>query len=138
VSEGYAGDLTPREAWDLLAQRPDAVLVDVRTAAEWSFVGVPDTSPLGRRAVTVEWNRYPSGRNEGFLDEVRAAGVTFGAPVVFLCRSGQRSVAAARAATEAGLGPAYNVLEGFEGPPDDEAHRGRSGWKAAGLPWRQS
>jgi rhodanese-related sulfurtransferase len=138
MSGGYAGDLTPREAWDLLTERPDAVLVDVRTAAEWSFVGVPDTSSLGRDPVAVEWNRYRGGRNEGFLDEVRSAGVAPGAPVVFLCRSGQRSAAAARAATEAGLGPAYNVLEGFEGPLDEEGHRGHAGWKVAGLPWRQS
>ena len=136
----YAGDLTPRQAFDLLAQRTEAVLVDVRTQAEWSYVGVADLSGLGKRCVLAEWVGFPDGKpNAGFLDELTAAGVTPGAPVVFLCRSGVRSVAAATAATAAGLGPAFNVLEGFEGPLDDARHRGGGGgWKAAGLPWTQS
>jgi rhodanese-related sulfurtransferase len=135
----YAGDLTPQEAWDLLSGDPDAVLVDVRTSAEWSWVGVPDLARIGKRVVTVEWNRWPKGeRNAAFLDEMRAAGVREGVPVAFLCRSGHRSVAAAEAATAAGLGPAYNVAHGFEGPLDDGGHRGSAGWRAEGLPWRQS
>jgi len=135
----YAGDLSPQQAWDLLAADPDAVLVDVRTEAEWRYVGVPDVSPLGRVAVFVEWVTYPSGaRNTTFVDEVVAAGLTPGRPVVFLCRSGARSIAAATAATAAGLGPAYNILDGFEGNLDLEGHRGDQGWRAAGLPWTQS
>lgn len=136
----YAGDITPQEAWDILTDNPKAVLVDVRTTAEWRFVGVPDTSETGQEPVFVEWVDYPHGhRNERFIEQLREAGLTpdSGAPVVFLCRSGQRSIGAATAATAAGLGPAYNVLEGFEGAPDDEGHRGWQGWKAAGLPWRQ-
>lgn len=136
---GYAGDLSPQQAWDLLTADPDAVLVDVRTEAEWRYVGVPDVSPLGRAAVLVEWVTYPSGaRNTAFVDEVVAAGLTPGRPVVFLCRSGARSIAAATAATAAGLGPAYNILDGFEGNLDLEGHRGDQGWRAAGLPWTQS
>jgi ribonuclease HI/rhodanese-related sulfurtransferase len=135
----YAGDLTPRQAWDLLRSEPDAVLVDVRTRAEWSFVGVPDLSAIGKHLVTVEWTRWPGGEaNPDFLAEVRGAGVADGTPVVFLCRSGHRSAAAATVATEAGLGPAYNVLDGFEGHTDAEGHRGSVGWRAEGLPWRQS
>jgi rhodanese-related sulfurtransferase len=135
----HAGDLTPREAWELLRTEPDAVLVDVRTSAEWSWVGVPDLRQLGKRVVTAEWNRWPDGsRNAGFLDQLRAAGVREGMPLAFLCRSGNRSAAAAEQATAAGLGPAYNVTDGFEGPLDDEGHRGASGWRAEGLPWRQS
>ncbi|MGL5909808.1 MAG: rhodanese-like domain-containing protein, partial [Phycicoccus sp.] len=75
--------------------------------------------------------------NEGFVDQVRAAGAEPGRPVYLLCRSGVRSVAAAEALTAAGLGPAYNVLDGFEGPHDAAGHRTVSGWKNAGLPWRQ-
>ena len=136
---GHAGDLTPAQAWALLESDPEAVLVDVRTEAEWQFVGVPDTSPLGRRPVLVEWNTA-EGPNEGFLDDLAAAGVPADttAPVLFLCRSGQRSVAAAQAATQAGMRRAHNVAEGFEGPLDAEHHRGGSGWRAAGLPWHQS
>jgi rhodanese-related sulfurtransferase len=135
----YAGDLGPAEAYELLEQDPDAVLVDVRTRAEWAYVGLPDLSGLGKDVVRVEWNRYPDGaRNDTFLDELAAAGVDRDRPVVFLCRSGVRSAAAAEAATRVGYARAYNVSEGFEGPLDADGHRGSRGWRAAGLPWRQS
>jgi rhodanese-related sulfurtransferase len=135
----YAGDITPQEAWDILNDNADAVLVDCRTDAEWRFVGVPDISSLGRDVVFVEWNRTDGMRNEAFVDDLLAAGVTPGErPVVFLCRSGNRSIPAAATATEAGIAPSYNVLDGFEGGLDADAHRGGTGWKALGLPWKQS
>lgn len=134
----YAGDITPQQAWELLQENPEAVLVDVRTDAEWKYVGVPETSSIGRRTVFVEWVGYPAGTpNVRFVDELRAAGID-GGPVIFLCRSGQRSIGAAVAATAAGLAPSYNVLEGFEGALDAAGHRGAEGWRATGLPWRQS
>ena len=135
----YAGDITPEEAWKVLVENPDAVLVDCRTEAEWRFVGVPDISSLQREVVYVEWNRTDGSHNDGFVDDLVASGVTPGErPVVFLCRSGNRSIGAAEQATEAGIAPAYNVLDGFEGNLDSEGHRGSTGWKAVGLPWRQS
>lgn len=137
----YAGDLSPREAWELLERNPAAILVDVRTRAEWVYVGLPDLEPIGRQVVRTEWVSFPSGsRNPAFLDDLRRAGLQRGdgRPVIFLCRSGQRSIGAAEEATAAGLGPAYNVLDGFEGPLDDGGHRGTVGWRAAGLPWRQT
>ena len=136
----YAGDLTPDEAFSLLESQPEAILVDVRTRAEWSYVGVPDLSGVGRSPVLSEWVTFPDGqRNPQFLDEVSAAATSKAAPVVFLCRSGVRSVAAAEAATAAGFSAAYNITEGFEGPSDDSGHRGTAaGWKVRGLPWRQS
>jgi rhodanese-related sulfurtransferase len=140
VTAGYAGDLTPQEAWDVLAANPKAILVDVRTQAEWNFVGVPDTSELGRAPVFVEWTSYPDGElNHRFVPDLIEAGVepSADAPVIFICRSGQRSIGAAIAATEAGIGPSYNVLEGFEGPTNEKSQRGDQGWRAAGLPWLQ-
>lgn len=135
----YAGDITPQQAWELLSENPEAVLVDVRTDAEWRFVGVPDLSGLGRDVVYIEWNRTDGKRNDNFvaelLDQVPARGDR---PVVFLCRSGNRSIGAAEAATEAGIAPSYNVLDGFEGHLDENGHRGATGWRAIGLPWRQS
>jgi hypothetical protein len=134
----YAGDITPQESWKLLSDHPDAVLVDCRTEAEWKWVGVPDLSGLGRDVVTIEWTTA-AGRNENFVAELIAAGVTPGErPVIFLCRSGNRSIPAAQAATAAGIAPAYNMLEGFEGQLDEHGHRGSTGWRADGLPWRQS
>ena len=142
---GYAGDITPQQAWDLLQENPEAVLVDVRTEAEWRYVGVPDTSSIGRQTLLIEWVSFPTGaRNDNFVDQLREAGYASArsrrtaARPSFLCRSGQRSIGAAKTATAAGIGPSYNVLEGFEGPIDKQGHRGGSGWRAHGLPWKQS
>lgn len=104
MSTPYAGDITPQEAWKLLADDPSAVLVDCRTEAEWRFVGVPDLAELRRDVVYVEWNKSNGSHNDGFLDDLTGAGVTPGErPVIFLCRSGNRSIGAAVAATEAGI-----------------------------------
>lgn len=123
----------------MLEGNPEAVLVDCRTDAEWRFVGVPDLTSLGREVVYIEWNSSDGRRNENFVDDLTTAGVTPGdRPVIFLCRSGNRSIGAAEAATAAGIGPSYNVLDGFEGNLDEHQHRGATGWRAIGLPWKQS
>ncbi|WP_129339346.1 rhodanese-like domain-containing protein [Cellulomonas endophytica] len=143
AGRAYAGDVSPQEAWRLLQDDPRALLVDVRTDAEWRYVGVPDTAALeggGARTLLLEWVGYPGGRpNTAFPDALRAAvGEGTDRPVLFLCRSGVRSVAAATAATRLGLTHALNVLEGFEGDVGPDGHRGHAGWRAAGLPWRQA
>lgn len=139
----YAGDVTPAEAWRVLNESPRAQLVDVRTSAEWQFVGLPDLAALGRRPLLAEWQVWPDmAVNAGFAAGVdaalSAAGVAKSDPVFFLCRSGARSRAAAAALSAAGYGAAYNIANGFEGDPDGDGHRGSlNGWKAEGLPWRQ-
>jgi rhodanese-related sulfurtransferase len=135
----YAGDITPLEAWKLLSDNPNAVLVDVRTDAEWRFVGVPDLSSLGRDVVYIEWVSANGTPNANFADELtgRVPPADDERPVIFLCRSGNRSIGAAEVATQAGLTPAYNVLDGFEGQLDVNGHRGGNGWRAVGLPWKQ-
>lgn len=128
---GYAGDVSPQLAWAWV-QAGEAVLIDVRTDAEREWVGfVPG-------AVPVAWKQWPGMvLNTQFDDALRAA-VPPGAKAVLLCRSGVRSIAAAKRATELGL-QAYNILEGFEGDPDQHAHRGaKGGWRFQGLPWRQN
>jgi len=131
-AEGYAGDVTPQ----LAAQWVDsgeAVLVDVRTDAEREWVGyVPG-------AVALAWKQWPGmAMNAAFDDGIRAAAQGKKKKLVLLCRSGVRSVAAARRAAELGL-EAYNILEGFEGNPDENGHRGRTGgWRLRGLPWKQN
>lgn len=130
-AQGYAGDVSPQLAWQWV-QSGEAVLVDVRSDAERAWVGfVPE-------ARAVAWKQWPGMvDNPNFDAELRAA-VPSDKKVVLLCRSGVRSVAAARRATELGL-QAYNILEGFEGDPDAQAQRGHvGGWRKAGLPWRQS
>ena len=118
---------------------PRAVLIDVRTDAEWRYVGLPDLSGVGKEIALISWQTYPDmARNGGFVDQVRGAGVAEDQPVYLICRSGQRSRDAAIALTAAGFQSAHNVSEGFEGGHDEAGHRGRiAGWKARGLPWRQ-
>ena len=138
----YAGDLTSDAAWALLNDNPKAQLVDVRTTAEWSFVGLPDLSSVGRDVHCVEWQSFPTmAVNPDFVGQTKAqlAGAAADTPVLFLCRSGARSRAAAIAMTRAGFSRAYNIAGGFEGDMDQQRHRGqRNGWKASGLPWKQS
>jgi rhodanese-related sulfurtransferase len=140
-SAEYAGDLSVQDAWALLQSDPAAQLVDVRTAAEWMFVGLPDLSGVGRAVHCIEWQAFPTmAANPAFVAETRrTTGGKTDAPVLFLCRSGGRSRAAATAMAEAGYTRAYNIAGGFEGDLDASRHRGQaSGWKAAGLPWKQS
>ncbi len=132
-------NVAPKRAWDAVRSDPQAQLVDVRTDAEWAFVGVPDLAEAGKQAVLLAWQMYPSMQvNAGFVDELRQAGFTPDHSIYFLCRSGGRSIAAAQAAQAAGFTKVFNVADGFEGNPDGAGHRGTTGgWKAAGLPWRQ-
>jgi sulfur dioxygenase len=130
AAEGYAGDVSPELAWRWW-QSGKAVLVDIRSNAEREWVGfVPD-------APVVPWKQWPGmTMNPDFDEQIRTAAGD--KPVVMLCRSGIRSIASAKRATELGL-KAYNILEGFEGDPDADAHRTtRGGWKFRGLPWRQN
>jgi rhodanese-related sulfurtransferase len=130
----YEGALTPREAYELLQQSPGAKLVDVRTRAEWDWVGrIPG-------AIEIELLTYPGNRpNANFVQELeRSVDMDKNDPVLFICRSGGRSHNAAMLARQAGY-DAYNVLEGFEGDKDASSHRNtKGGWRAAGLPWVQS
>ena len=131
AAQGYAGDVLPELAWHWV-QSGEAVLVDVRSDAERAWVGfVPEAKPLA-------WKQWPVvDVNPAFDASIQAIGAE-GKKIVLLCRSGVRSVAAAQRATQLGL-EAYNILEGFEGDPDANAHRGMlGGWRKRGLPWRQN
>ena len=137
--QGYAGDLNPADAWALLAGEESAELIDVRTDAEWVFVGRPDLSALGKQVRFVPWQFFPTGQlNPDFVRQIEALELSKEQPLLFICRSGQRSAAAAKAMTAAGYGPCYNVAEGLEGDRNAEGHRAAAGgWKLAGLAWVQ-
>ncbi len=132
-------DIGPAEAFAALREDPLAQLVDVRTDAEWAYVGLPDLGAAGKQPVLIPWQVFPAMQvNTGFVDALRRAGFTPEHRIHFLCRSGVRSLAAAQAAQAEGFPHVFNVAGGFEGPVDAEGHRGTvAGWKAEGLPWRQ-
>lgn len=130
----YTGAVTPPEAYTLLQELPGARLVDVRTQAEWSWVGqVPG-------ALTIEWNTWPAGqRNPQFAESLQQEVPDKDTPLLFMCRSGARSHAAAELAKELGYNQVYNVLEGFEGDKNEAGQRNKvNGWRFHGLPWQQS
>lgn len=131
----YKGDVLPAEAHERLQANDNAYLIDVRTDAEWNFVGVPAVDRLLR----LSWQVYPTmERNGRFVETVEEAGIPKDAEIFLICRSGARSAAAASALAEAGFANCYNIAEGFEGDRDSEGHRGTvGGWKRAGLPWVQ-
>lgn len=139
-------EVLPRDAWDILQETATAELVDVRSRAEWSFVGGPDLEKLGRRAILAEWAQYPGMTpNPSFTDDVlKALGGAAPSHLFFICRSGARSLKAAQTMAQvfAARGEqvaCLNVQEGFEGDLNAQMHRGgTSGWKARGLPWKQS
>jgi rhodanese-related sulfurtransferase len=141
---GYAGDILSNDAYALLEGDSTSVLIDVRTQAEWTYVGTPDIQALGKAPLFLEWQSYPSmAVDANFTVRLEAllqsGGVKKGASLVFLCRSGARSRHAAAAMTSAGWSPCFNVSDGFEGALDDSRRRGAvSGWKARGLPWTQT
>ena len=132
-------NVTPAQTWEAVRGDPDAQVVDVRTDAEWTYVGLPDLTGAAKQPVLIPWQAFPSMQvNPGFVEQLRQAGLTPAHKLYFLCRSGVRSVAAAQAAQAAGFPNAYNIIDGFEGPPDEDGHRGTvAGWKADALPWKQ-
>ena len=140
---GYKADVAADEAWARLGNDAGSVLIDVRSRAEWAFVGVPDLSSIGKQVVFAAWQDFPAMQVDpdfaGSLDAALAGqGVDRDADLFFLCRSGGRSAAAAAAMTAAGYTNCFNVAGGFEGGHDEKGQRGKTtGWKAADLPWRQ-
>ncbi|MGD0503331.1 MAG: rhodanese-like domain-containing protein [Steroidobacteraceae bacterium] len=128
---GYAGDVTPNEALELVSAGV-ARLIDVRTPEERKFVGyVPDS-------IAVPWATGTAfTRNPRFVRELEGK-ARKDEVLLLLCRSGARSVLAAEAATRAQFQHAFNVLEGFEGELDPQRRRGSNdGWRFHGLPWIQ-
>ena len=132
-------NVAPSDVWRALRDDPEAQMVDVRTDAEWNFVGIADLSTAGKTPALIPWQVFPSMQvNPGFVDQLKQAGLKPEHKIYFLCRSGVRSMAAAQAAMAAGFAQSFNIADGFEGPPSAEGHRGEvAGWKADHLPWRQ-
>ncbi|QWF70817.1 rhodanese-like domain-containing protein [Methylomonas paludis] len=127
-------NLDPKQSWSLLQQNPAAVLIDVRTFIEHSFIGHPPN------AVHIAWKEFPGMQlNSGFVDQVQKRVPDKNAPILLLCRSGVRSLDAAKALEANGYQHLINILQGFEGALDADKHRGNiDGWRFHDLPWQQS
>lgn len=146
MQAGDVGEVDPNGAWQALSSDRPTLLIDVRTQAEWSFVGAPDLSEINQPVAFIEWQSFPSmGVSQSFAsDAMNAIEQTKAEEVYFICRSGARSMHAAHATSAAAAASGrsvtcFNVSEGFEGDPNAAGHRGQmNGWKAHGLPWRQS
>jgi rhodanese-related sulfurtransferase len=131
--------ISPTAAWAALRTDPKAILVDVRTEAEWTFVGVPDLSSIGRQIGLVSWQTFPGMQpNPNFVEDLRRVGIIADNKLMLICRSGVRSLAAGQAALAGGFPQVFNVTDGFEGPLNAAGHRAsRAGWQYSRLPWRQ-
>ena len=146
ASQGEISEWTPDLVWEELAGNPASILVDVRTKPEWSFVGIPDLSGIGKTAILAEWRSYPRMKpNPAFCEEVESRlEQEWPDTAFFICRSGTRSREAAAVFSEASRRNGrpvrcINVAEGFEGDLDMSARRAtRNGWKFRGLSWKQS
>lgn len=138
--EAYAGEISAQEAWDMLASDPRAQLVDVRTQPEWVFAGLPKLSSLNKKTLTLSWKLYPTMElNTHFISSLKQQVPDLSAPLLFLCKTGGRSLDAAIAATQAGYTACYNVTHGFEGDQNQNGQRGCvNGWKSTFLPWEQA
>ena len=135
----YKGDVTPKNVFEILSSIKQSYLIDVRTKAEWHYVGAPNLETLGKQVLFVEWLGFPSGaKNENFLEDLEKCGVKKNDILFFLCRSGGRSKKAAQLATQKGFESAYNVAFGFEGDKNQHHQRGHlNGWRKSCLPWAQ-
>ncbi len=127
-------NLTPQQSWELMQSNAQAVLIDVRTKIEHGFVGHP------LQSVHVPWKEAPDWQvNDDFVNQIQQIVNDKSVPVLLLCRSGQRSLEAAKLLEVQGFEHLVNILDGFEGALDENKHRGNiSGWRYSQLPWEQS
>ena len=131
-------EVDAKTAFDALSSHPDAILVDCRTKAEWMLIGGADLSQMNKQPVLIEWQSMDGRLNEDFCQKVRDI-ADEDAPIYVLCRVGGRSATATEALLADGFTDVTNIADGFEGPTNEEGHRSTvAGWRAQGLPWRQS
>ncbi len=139
MSKLYSGDILATEAMDILKKDPSSQLIDVRTEAEWHYVGTPDLRSLDKEVFKIQWRVLPDMNiNADFIELLEKNIPSRDSKLLFLCRTGGRSREAAIAMTARGYKTCYNIDSGFEGDLNQQKHRGSiSGWKASNLPWRQ-
>mgnify|MGYP001247486562 CR=1 FL=1 len=132
-------NISIKDAWELLNTKHNSFLIDVRSTAEWSIVGIPDLSSIKKNVRLIEWTSFPDGiYNSNFINELSNIGKTSDF-FIFICRSGARSLSACYKAYENGYTNVYNLNDGFEGPLSKINQRSQvKGWKHSNLPWYQN
>jgi len=139
----YGGDLSPEQCWNLMESESNSILIDVRTNAEWAYVGMPLLAQGMNPVIGQQWQVFPDmtvdqGFADALINKLDQMGADKDANLCFLCRSGVRSLAAAQCMTQNGYPNTFNVTGGFEGDLNSNRQRGNTnGWKAVGLPWHQ-
>ncbi len=132
--------LSPTESWELILSDPSSLLIDVRSSMEFLMVGHP------QGAINTPWIDEPDWEPDpDFVKHVRnllLGGVVCDEghcpPILLICRSGNRSHEAGQKLVDEGIANVFNIIDGFEGPRDDDHHRSTiSGWRKDGLPWEQ-
>lgn len=138
--------IEPKDSWKMLKEKQNSVLIDVRTDAEFNFVGIPDLSDLDKNTLLIPWRKYPNmnidqefnTKLSKILERQFPNEENAGIDLLFICRSGARSQESADSMANLGY-KCHNVINGFEGDVDRNGHRGKiNGWKADNLPWRQN
>ena len=134
------GMVNSKQAWEALTENSQSVFIDVRTKAEWAFVGIPVLSKINKNPLFIEWREFPDMNvNEDFVNKVKSVVTDLKTPIYFICKGGGRSNEAAHAIAAEGYENCFNIVDGFEGEPNNDRHRGTiSGWKASNLPWEQN
>ena len=132
-------NVTSKECFKYLSKIPNAYLVDVRTAPEWLYIGLPNLESLQKKTICIAWQVYPTMEiNFNFRSEIINAGINIEDSIFLICRSGKRSLDAAEFLTSCGFINCYNVSDGFEGKINHNNQRSnKEGWKFNNLPWQQ-
>lgn len=139
ITDSSIKNISSIEAWSILKENENAYLIDVRTIPEWSFIGVPDLKSIGKSVIRISWRIYPAMEVNNSFYESLSTEVKVTDTLLFLCRSGGRSLDAAFFMYKKGYKDCMNILDGFEGEIDRDRRRGNiNGWKAANLPWEQT
>jgi len=135
----YKRNLLPKMAVERLQNNPQALFVDVRSKAEYKYVGYPENSILIPWIDDPDWEPNPEAFSDAVMQELDGRENLSDTEIILICRSGFRSNEALKCLENNGFTQVSHVASGFEGDLDENDHRGNlNGWRHDGMPWSQS
>jgi len=135
----YKRNLLPKMAVEKLQNNPQALFVDVRSKAEYKYVGFPENSILIPWIDDPDWEPNPEVFSDSVMQELDGRENLLNTEIILICRSGYRSNDALKCLENKGFTQVSHVASGFEGDLDENDHRGNlNGWRHDGMPWSQS